>query len=185
LVCNWLHSDGQNHLIVIMPFNRDSAIQKCFRKILNILQVRKFVYKLRTSPAWIRPNDSAAHPNDSQCSIKFQDFFPNTDMRRLLQPSGQCGIPSERASIRYGNCVHLINHPNDHPPSPDARSLYMEITCSGCATVRTTVHHRPDAALKQERSSSKFFEFWSHSSLSGRPMTTVWTAPNFISQTLI
>jgi hypothetical protein len=52
----------------------------------------------------------------------------------------------ERVSIRYGNCVHQINRPDDHPPGPDARSLYMKITCSGCATVRTTGHHRSDAA---------------------------------------
>jgi hypothetical protein len=31
----------------------------------------------------------------------------------------------------------------------------MEITCSGHATVRTTMPHRPDAALKQERFSAK------------------------------
>jgi hypothetical protein len=42
LVCNWPHSVGQNHFIVKMLFNRDSAIQKCFQKILHSLQVRKF-----------------------------------------------------------------------------------------------------------------------------------------------
>jgi hypothetical protein len=42
LVCNWPHSIGQNHFIVMMLFNRDSAIQKCFQKILHSLQVRKF-----------------------------------------------------------------------------------------------------------------------------------------------
>jgi hypothetical protein len=46
---------------------------------------------------------------------------------------------SGRASIRYGNCMHQINH-------PDVRSLGMEITCSGSATVRTIGHHRPDVA---------------------------------------
>jgi hypothetical protein len=34
----------------------------------------------------------------------------------------------------------LINH----PPGLDARSLYMEITCSGHETVRTIGHHRLD-----------------------------------------
>jgi hypothetical protein len=41
------------------------------------------------------------------------------------------------------------------PLGPDARKPYMEITCSGHATVRTTVPHRQDAALKQERFSGK------------------------------
>jgi hypothetical protein len=39
----------------------------------------------------------------------------------------------------------------------------MEITCSERATVRMTGQHRPDATLKQERFSTKFTEFRSHS----------------------
>jgi hypothetical protein len=50
------------------------------------------------------------------------------------------------ASIRYGNYVHQISRPDDHPPGPDVRSLYMEITYSGHTTVRTIGHHRPDAS---------------------------------------
>jgi hypothetical protein len=87
---------------------------------------------------------------------------------------------SGRASIRYENCVHPISCPNDHPRSLDARSLCMEITCSERATVQTTGHHCPDAALKQERSSAKVLEFRSNSCLSGRPMTTIRTTPSFI-----
>jgi hypothetical protein len=81
---------------------------------------------------------------------------------------------------RYGNCVQQITHLDGHPPGPDARSLYKEITCSGPATVRTIVPHRPDAALKHERYSAKFSEFRSYSCPSGRPMTTVRMAPCFI-----
>jgi hypothetical protein len=39
----------------------------------------------------------ASRSDDPQCSIKLQDFFPNTDMERLLQPSGRRGFPSRRA----------------------------------------------------------------------------------------
>jgi hypothetical protein len=42
LVCNWSHSIAQNHFFVKMLFNRHSAIQKYFQKILHSLQVRKF-----------------------------------------------------------------------------------------------------------------------------------------------
>jgi hypothetical protein len=35
---------------------------------------------------------------------------------------------------------------------------YIEITCSGRPTVRMSVSHRPDEALKQERFSAKFSE---------------------------
>jgi hypothetical protein len=40
----WPHSVGQNHFFVRVLFNRDSAIQKCFQKILYSLQGRKFGY---------------------------------------------------------------------------------------------------------------------------------------------
>jgi hypothetical protein len=63
-----------------------------------------------------------------------------------IQTSGHQPTWSGRVSIRYGNGVHLINRPNDHPPGPNARSLYMEITCSRRTTVRTIVHHHPDGA---------------------------------------
>jgi hypothetical protein len=76
--------------------------------------------------------------------------------------------------------VHQINRPEDHQHGSEARNLYMEITCSEHATIRMTGHHRPEAALEQERSSAKFSEFRSHSCPSGRPMTTVGTAPSFI-----
>jgi hypothetical protein len=163
-----------------------------------------YVEKLRTAPACIRPDDSAARLDDPQCSIKPQDFFPKHRYGKIAATIRMMWIPVRtRSSIRqvsqfksrrpdasqHGpnarasdmeNCVHQISCPNDHPPGPDPRSLYMEITYSERATVWTTGHHRPDAALKPERSSVKFLEFRSHSCPSGRPMTTVRTTPSFI-----
>jgi hypothetical protein len=46
--------------------------------------------------------------------------------------------------------------PDVHPRWSGRTKPYMEITCSGRATVRTSMSHRPDAALKQERFSAKF-----------------------------
>jgi hypothetical protein len=161
--------------------------------------VRTFlcVEKLWTALACIRPDDS-------QCSIKLKDFFPKHRYGKItatvrtmwifrtsalihkasiaiqIQTSGCQSSWYRCACIKYGNCVHQINRPDDHPPSLDARSLYMEITCSERATVRTTGQHRPDAALKQERFLAKFLKFWSHSCPSRRPMTTVRTGPSFI-----
>jgi len=37
---------------------------------------------------------------------------------------------SRRMSYLYGNCVHLINRPDDHSLGSDPRSLNMEIVCS-------------------------------------------------------
>jgi len=62
------------------------------------------------------------------------------------------------------------------PLGLDTRMPYMEITCSGYATVWTTVPHRPDAALKQERFSAKISKILSHSCPSRRLRFTVRTA---------
>jgi len=87
---------------------------------------------------------------------------------------------SGRAYDRYGNYVQQITRLDGHPFGPNAWSFHKEITCSGRATVWTIVPHRPDAALKQERSSSKFLKFWSYSCPFRRPLTTIRTAPSFI-----
>jgi hypothetical protein len=107
-------------------------------------------------------------------------FIHKASISIQIQTFGRQSAWSGRACIRYGNYVHQISRLDDRSPGSDARSLYMEITCSGRATVRTTVPHRPDAALKQIRSSAKFLKFRSHSCPSGRPMTTVLTASSFI-----
>jgi hypothetical protein len=75
-----------------------------------------------------------------------------------IQTSGHQSSWSECASIRYGNCVHQINRPNDHPLCPDARSLGMEITCNGSATVQMTGHHFPDAAQIRKEFQRNFWK---------------------------
>jgi hypothetical protein len=65
---------------------------------------------------------------------------------------------SGRTHSRYGNCVLKNCRQDVHPPRSGRAKPYMEITCSERATVRTSVSHRPDAALKQERLSAKFLE---------------------------
>jgi hypothetical protein len=92
-----------------------------------------------------------------------------------IQPSGRLSAWSRRSFNRYGNygfdfihlddCLSLfgsvhskygnyvlkINRPDGHSPWSRRVKPYKEITCSGRATVRTTLPHRLDAALKQER----------------------------------
>jgi hypothetical protein len=67
----------------------------------------------------------------------------------------------------YENCVLKINRPDGHPPWSGRKKPYIEISYSGRATIRTTLPHRPDAALKQERFSTKISEILSHGCLSG------------------
>jgi hypothetical protein len=133
-------------------------------------------------PACIRSNVSAARPDDSQWSsfrFSFQVQIREESQFKFNRPDAS--LPwSECALNRYGNCVQKINRPDGHPPGPDPRSLCKEITCSGRMTVRKTVPHCPDAALKQERFLVKIWEFWLHNYPFGRPMSTVRTAPIFI-----
>jgi hypothetical protein len=59
---------------------------------------------------------------------------------------------------RYGNCVLKNCSPDVHLPWSGRAKTHMEITCSGRATVWTSVSHRPYAGLKQERFSAKFLK---------------------------
>jgi hypothetical protein len=123
------------------------------------------VEKLRTARTCIRPDVSAARLDDPQCLTKASRFLSKTQIWEdrcnrpdalihkasitiQIQTSRLQSALSGRPCIKYGNCVHQFNSPDDHPSSPDARSLYMEITYSGCATVWMIGQHRPDAAIK-------------------------------------
>jgi hypothetical protein len=151
LVCNWLHSVGQNHFFVMMHLNSDSAIQSSFRSTIQRNQIPcnlpdDVIYRpdaqlskassVRTKTTF-RPdlplcqeasNCSSLHPFE-RFSITSRQHS-RLDMGRSLQPFGRCGFSSERASYIYGNCVHQINRPNDHSLGPYARSLNMEIACN-------------------------------------------------------
>jgi hypothetical protein len=41
LVCNWLHSVGQNHFFVMMHLQRDSAIQRSSRRFCTVYKLEK------------------------------------------------------------------------------------------------------------------------------------------------
>jgi hypothetical protein len=104
------------------------------------IPVRTFLYveKLRTAPACIRSDVSAAHPDDSQCSIKLHDFFPKHRYGKIATIVRTTWIPVRtRSSIRQvsqfkSRCSNSSQH------GPDARSSNMEIACIRLA-VRTTI----------------------------------------------
>jgi hypothetical protein len=147
-------------------------IQQPVWTILNIRSSLKISFQnTDIEDCCIRPDDVDSSPDA---------LIHKTSISIQIQTFGRQSAWFGRASIRYGNCVHHISRLDNHPLGPDARSLYMEITCSEHATIRTTGHHRLDAALKQVRFSVKFSEFRSHSCPDGHPMTTVRTAPSFI-----
>jgi hypothetical protein len=160
LVCNWPHSVGQNHLFEKMLFNRDSAIQKCFQKILHSLQVRKLCslpavrMRCQTVPTPIKQRGFRSKPSSVSRSFELLQL---ASVRTIQQPVRT--ILSVRSSLR----ISFQNTNMGILLQPSRRRGFP----SGCS-------------LKYKRSSAKFLEFRSHSCPSGRPMTTVWTAPSFI-----
>jgi hypothetical protein len=189
LVCNWLHSVGQNHFFVMMLLNRDSAIQSASRRFCTVYKSEKsnplqpsgqhdIPSGRPTVQSIIRPNDEnfPSGPFSVSRSFKllqlafigtFQQHvgttlsvrpatrFPSktqiwedlcnrpddVDFRLdvlihkasiafKIQTSGRQSSRSGRASIIYGNCVHLINRPDDHSLGSDTQSPNMEIACS-------------------------------------------------------
>jgi hypothetical protein len=109
------------------------------------LSVRKALGFLSKAQLW---EDRCNRPDDVDSRLDV--LIHNGSIAIQIQTSGRRSSWSERTCIRYGNCVHQINRPDDHPLGSNARSLYMEITCSGRATVRTIGHHRPDAAQNRK-----------------------------------
>jgi hypothetical protein len=87
------------------------------------------VEKLQTAPACIRPDNSAAHPDDSQCSIKLQDFFPKHRFGKISATVQTTWISvwtclSKRQVSQFkSRCLDAIHH------DPDARALDMKIVC--------------------------------------------------------
>jgi hypothetical protein len=110
---------------------------------------------------------------------KLQDFFPKHSYGKIATTVRTTWIP-----VRTRSSIRQVSHSKSRRPDAsqhgsDARSLYMEITCSESSTVRTTRYHCLDVAQKQERISVNFSGNWLHSCPSGRPLTTVRTAPMF------
>jgi hypothetical protein len=138
------------------------------------IPVRTFLYveKLRTAPACIRSDDSAASLDDSRCSIKPQDFFPKHRYGKIIATVWTTWIPVRtRSSIRQVS-QFKSKRPDASHHSPDGRASDMEIACIRstvrmtilpvrtreasiwkllAATVRTTGQYCLDTALKQER----------------------------------
>jgi hypothetical protein len=136
-------------------FRPDAQLSKHHPSGQQELSIRTFpcVEKLRTVPACICPDVSAARPNATQYSNSYGISFQNTDIGRQLQPSRRCGSHPDalihkassafkiktsgrysswygRSSFIYENCVHQINRSDDRSYGPDSRSLDMKIVCN-------------------------------------------------------
>jgi hypothetical protein len=137
--------------------------------------VEKFLSSLHQSGRLSSPSRLLSVLDKLQILSKFKygktdstvryDVVSRSDARLLRQESqfkynrlDVCQPWSGRAHSRYWNCVFKFSRSNVHPSWSGRAKPYMEVTCSGRATVQTIVPHRPDEALKQERFSAKFSE---------------------------
>jgi len=119
------------------------TFQQHVQTTLNVRQASGFLSKTQL---W---EDRCNRPDEVDSCL--DALIHKASIALKIQTSRRQSYWSGRASIGYGNCVHQINRPEDHPLGPDARSLGMEITCSGSATVWKTGHHHPNTAqIKKE-----------------------------------
>jgi hypothetical protein len=92
----------------------------------------------RFCPTCIRPDVSAARPDVRQPWFE-RAFIKEGNCRFNFNHPDDCLSWSGRAHIGYENCVLKISRPDVYPPMSGRAKPYMENTCSGRATVRTTV----------------------------------------------
>jgi len=133
-----IHPDDENFPSGPSPMSRSFELlqlasirtfQQHVRTTLNVRQASGFLSKAQL---W---EDRCNRPDDVDSCL--DALIHKASIAIQIQTSGHQSTWSGCACIRYGNCVHQINRLDDHSPDPDTRSLYMEITCSGCAIVRT------------------------------------------------
>jgi hypothetical protein len=148
--CASLHTFGS----LSSPSRRLSVFDQL--QILSKFRIRKDRY--------IRPDDVVSRPearlHKARIAIQISrsgrksalvrtPFIKGGNFRFDFNCPDNCSFWSERAHCRYGNCVLKFNRPDAHPSWSGSGKPYMEVTCGGRATVRTSVSHRPEAALKQ------------------------------------
>jgi len=161
------------------------------------------LYREASVPAYICPDISAARPDTSQYSTKLQ-ILSKIKYGKIAAIIQKTWIPVQtRFSLRQvRNSNSTVQTSVCH--GSDARSTDMEIACRR-STVRTATplartrealirkllaanvrsSRRPCLTVQTRLSNRKDFQrksqkLWSHSCPSGRPMSTVQTAPVFI-----
>jgi hypothetical protein len=144
------------------------------------------VEKFRSAPACIRSDVSVACPDDSQCSIKLQDFFPKhrygkiaATVRTTWIPVRTCSSIRQVSQFKFRRPDASQHGPTRvhqiwklHAPNQPSGLLFPRF---GCAKplygnyLQWTCDHPNDRAPSsvhgsfQERFSAKFLEFRSHS----------------------
>lgn len=126
-------SSGPSSVWKSFKLLQHASVQTFQQHVWTTLSVRQASRFLSKTQLW---EDRCNRPDNVDSHL--DELIHKASIVIQIQMSGRRSSWSGCSCIRYGNCVHHINRPDDHPPSPDARSLYMEIICSGRATVRMT-----------------------------------------------
>jgi hypothetical protein len=138
-------SDNMSYRPNDVPYRPDAHQTKASSVRTTWVPIRTFlcVEKLQIAPACIRPKDSAARPDNSQCSIKLHDFFPKHRYRKIaatVRTTGQhrmdVALKQERFLAKFFE-FRLHSCPSGRPmttvrmaPSfikPDAHLNYLHI----------------------------------------------------------
>jgi hypothetical protein len=148
LVCNWLHSVGQNHFFVMMLLNRDSAIQSASRRFCTIYKSEKsdplqpsrrhdIPSRRPTVQSIICSDDENFPSGPSSLSRSFELLqFPSVrtlqqHVRTTLSVRPAMGFPSKTQI--WKDCCNRLD---DADSRPDAlihkASIAFKIQTSGC-----------------------------------------------------
>jgi len=121
-----------------------SPVSKSF-KLLKLVSVQTFQQHIRTTLSARQASGFLSKTQlwEDRCN-RPDALIHKASIVFKSQTSERQSAWSRPACIRYGNCMHQINRPDDHPPGPDVRSPYMEITCSGSAAVRMRLKNRKE-----------------------------------------
>jgi len=102
-----------------------ASVQTFQQQVWTTLNVRPTMGFPSKTQIW---EDCCNYPDN--VDSRPESLIHKTSHAFKIQRSGSYPSWSGRASYLYGNCVHLINRPDEQSLGPDARSLDMEIVCS-------------------------------------------------------
>jgi hypothetical protein len=114
-----------------VSYRQDAHQTKASSVRTTWIPVRTFLYveKLRNALSCISPDDSAAHPDDSQCSIKLQDFFPKHRYGKITATVQTIWIPVRTLSSIREVSQFKSRRPDASQHGLDTRASDMEIEC--------------------------------------------------------
>jgi hypothetical protein len=155
------------------------------------IPVQTFLYveKLRTALACIRPDDSAARPDDSRCSIKLQDFFPKHKYGKIAVTVRTTWIPVwMRSSIRqvsqfksrrsdashHGQDARASDQPFGRPSSWSGRTKPLY------GNYLQRMYNRSDDRAPPSGRGSQTRKIFNKNFKISVAQLSVWTAPSFI-----